>query len=29
VHFVTGLPRTVTGKILKKQLRETHGGTTA
>ena len=29
VHFATGLPRTATGKILKKQLRETHGGTTA
>ena len=29
VHFTTGLPRTATGKILKKQLRETHGGTTA
>jgi fatty-acyl-CoA synthase len=29
VHFTSGLPRTATGKILKKQLRETHGGTTA
>jgi fatty-acyl-CoA synthase len=29
VHFATGLPRTATGKISKKQLRETHGGTTA
>ena len=29
VRFATGLPRTATGKILKKQLRETHGGTTA
>jgi fatty-acyl-CoA synthase len=29
VCFATGLPRTATGKILKKQLRETHGGTTA
>jgi fatty-acyl-CoA synthase len=29
VHFATGLPRTATGKILKKQLRETHGGSTA
>ncbi len=29
VHFASGLPRTATGKILKKQLRETHGGTTA
>jgi fatty-acyl-CoA synthase len=28
VHFASGLPRTATGKILKKQLRETHGGTT-
>jgi fatty-acyl-CoA synthase len=29
VRFAAGLPRTATGKILKKQLRETHGGTTA
>ena len=29
VHFTSGLPRTATGKILKKQLRETHGGSTA
>ena len=29
VHFTSGLPRTATGKILKKQLRQTHGGTTA
>lgn len=29
VHFANGLPRTATGKILKKQLRETHGGITA
>ena len=29
VQFASGLPRTATGKILKKQLRETHGGTTA
>ena len=29
VHFADSLPRTATGKILKKQLRETHGGTTA
>jgi fatty-acyl-CoA synthase len=29
VRFTTGLPRTATGKILKKQLRETHGGITA
>ena len=29
VHFTSGLPRTATGKILKKQLRETYGGTTA
>jgi len=29
VHFASGLPRTATGKILKKQLRETHGGSTA
>jgi fatty-acyl-CoA synthase len=28
VRFAAGLPRTATGKILKKQLRETHGGTT-
>jgi fatty-acyl-CoA synthase len=26
VRFAGGLPRTATGKILKKQLRETHGG---
>jgi fatty-acyl-CoA synthase len=29
VRFASGLPRTATGKILKKQLRETHGGSTA
>jgi fatty-acyl-CoA synthase len=29
VQFSGGLPRTATGKILKKRLRETHGGTTA
>jgi fatty-acyl-CoA synthase len=29
VRFTSGLPRTATGKILKKQLRETHGGSTA
>ncbi len=29
VRFTSALPRTATGKILKKQLRETHGGTTA
>ena len=28
VRFAAALPRTATGKILKKQLRETHGGTT-
>ena len=29
VRFATGLPRTATGKIVKRQLRETYGGTTA
>lgn len=28
VHFVDQIPRTATGKILKKRLRETYGGTT-